>query len=69
MPFLLLNNVFQDTEFAGFVVRGPQTKYELVRQNVNSLKIIQLGLTLANPQMETPTPISTWQFNFKFDRM
>lgn len=57
-----------DTEFAGFLRFGPESKYEQVRQNVNSLKLIQLGITLANEDKECPTPVATWQFNFHFDK-
>jgi CCR4-NOT transcription complex subunit 7/8 len=34
---------------------------------VNELKIIQLGITLANKNGEMPSETTTWQFNFKFD--
>jgi len=39
----------------------------MVRENVNNLKLIQLGITLSNADGEYPKPISTWQFNFKFN--
>ena len=39
----------------------------MVRENVNNLKLIQLGLTLTNFEGDYPQPICTWQFNFKFD--
>ena len=39
----------------------------MVRENVNNLKLIQLGITLSNAEGEYPKPISTWQFNFKFN--
>ncbi len=41
--------------------------YRLVADNVNMLKLIQLGLTLFNEKGETPRPISTLQFNFRFN--
>lgn len=39
----------------------------MIRENVNNLKLIQLGITLSSPEGEFPKPIGTWQFNFKFD--
>lgn len=33
---------------------------------MNQLKLIQLGITLANEDGEYPKPNSTWQFNFRF---
>ena len=39
----------------------------MVSQNVNHLKLIQLGITLSNEKGEFPSPQSTWQFNFKFN--
>jgi CCR4-NOT transcription complex subunit 7/8 len=35
--------------------------------NVDNLKMIQIGITLANEMGEFPEDVSTWQFNFKFD--
>lgn len=31
------------------------------------MKVIQIGISIANEKGEVPLPISTWQFNFKFD--
>jgi len=70
-----LNKVFlQDTEFPGVVARpigefrtNSDYQYQLLRCNVDMLKIIQLGLTFMNEQGETPLGVSTWQFNFKFN--
>lgn len=55
-----------DTEFAGFLRFGPQSLYEQVRQNVNQLKLIQLGLTVAD---QSERISGSWQFNFYFDRV
>jgi CCR4-NOT transcription complex subunit 7/8 len=41
--------------------------YHNIKCNVDNLKIIQIGITLANAQGEFPDDISSWQFNFKFD--
>ena len=67
------NYIGMDTEFPG-TVYGLQelTKnfyYETMKININSLKLIQLGITLSNSKGEHPTKYSyyTWQFNFKFN--
>lgn len=77
--FLSINLVsvcllLQDTEFPGVVARpigefrsNADYQYQLLRCNVDLLKIIQLGLTFMNEQGEYPPGTSTWQFNFKFN--
>lgn len=64
----------QDTEFPGVVARPIGTfktssdyHYQTMRCNVDLLKIIQLGITLANDEGQLPQECSTWQFNFKFN--
>lgn len=64
----------QDTEFPGVVARpigefrsNADYQYQLLRCNVDLLKIIQLGLTFMNEQGDYPPGTSTWQFNFKFN--
>ena len=42
-------------------------QYQLLRCNVDLLKIIQLGLTFLDAQGNMPEGITTWQFNFKFN--
>ena len=37
-----------------------------MRCNVDLLKIIQLGITLADEEGQFPQECSTWQFNFRF---
>ncbi|XP_043925478.1 CCR4-NOT transcription complex subunit 8 [Protopterus annectens] len=65
---------FQDTEFPGVVVRpigefrsSVDYQYQLLRCNVDLLKIIQLGMTFTNEKGEYPPGTATWQFNFKFN--
>ena len=41
--------------------------YQTLRCNVDLLKIIQLGITLADENGNLPNDICTWQFNFKFN--
>jgi CCR4-NOT transcription complex subunit 7/8 len=63
----------QDTEFPGVVARpigsfktSSDYHYQTMRCNVDLLKIIQVGLTLADEDGNYPQDISTWQFNFRF---
>ncbi|XP_047234357.1 CCR4-NOT transcription complex subunit 8 isoform X1 [Girardinichthys multiradiatus] len=64
----------EDTEFPGVVVRPigefrstVDYQYQLLRCNVDLLKIIQLGLTFLNEDGDYPPGTTTWQFNFKFN--
>ena len=68
------NYVGMDTEYPG-IVYGLQnlTKdfyYQALKMNIDSLKIIQLGITLTNSKGEYPKNYEyhTWQFNFEFDK-
>ncbi|KAF8192142.1 CAF1-domain-containing protein, partial [Pholiota molesta] len=65
--------VAMDTEFPGVVARpignfktSSDYHYQTMRCNVDLLKIIQVGITLANDDGEFPQECSTWQFNFRF---
>lgn len=67
------NYVSIDTEFPGVVARplgefrsNNDYMYQLLKVNVDMLKIIQLGITLADEQGKHPKGPCTWQFNFKF---
>ena len=62
----------QDTEFPGVCYSGSDEtsnifEYDILRNNVNKLKIIQLGITLCKASGEVAEDVPTWQFNFKFD--
>ena len=65
------NYIGMDTEFPGIVYGlnnfTQDFYYKEIKLNVDSLKMIQLGITLCNSKGEYPKDISTWQFNFKFD--
>ena len=65
------NYIGMDTEFPGIVYGLNQFTtdfyYKSLKTNVDSLKLIQLGITLCNSKGEYPDNCSTWQFNFKFD--
>lgn len=62
-----------DTEFPGTVFQdapnGPKDsrQYLYLKRNVDTLKLIQLGITLSDDKGRMPSPISTWQFNFDYD--
>ncbi|KAL8280495.1 hypothetical protein RQP46_007143 [Phenoliferia psychrophenolica] len=65
--------VAMDTEFPGVVARPIGTfrgssdyHYQTLRCNVDLLRIIQLGLTLADERGELAPGVCTWQFNFRF---
>jgi len=66
--------VAMDTEFPGVVARpigefksSSDYQYQLLRCNVDLLKIIQIGFTFYNDKGEQPSGGSTWQFNFRFN--
>lgn len=64
--------VAMDTEFPGVVARpvGDVTaadyQYKTLKCNVDLLKIIQLGLSFADAEGNSPPDCPTWQLNFKF---
>ncbi|CAL1300706.1 unnamed protein product [Larinioides sclopetarius] len=66
--------IAMDTEFPGVVARPigefrstADYQYQLLRCNVDLLKIIQLGLTFLDETGKSPAGFTTWQFNFKFN--
>ena len=65
--------VGMDTEFSGFFFPSlpmnatAEEKYQRERENVNRMKLIQIGITLGDDEGNIPTPICTWQFNFRFN--
>ena len=44
-----------------------QSYYESIKQNVDNLKVIQIGITLCDVKGNYPQGTTTWQFNLKFD--
>jgi len=61
------NYVAMDTEFPGIYFQGENLQgYNLIKQNVDHLKLIQVGISLSDEKGNSPSP-STWQFNFKFN--
>lgn len=65
--------VGMDTEFPGIVYTKENNQgrsysnYQLTKLNVDSLKLIQVGITLSDKNGLYPNEICTWQFNLKFD--
>lgn len=66
--------VAMDTEFPGVVARplgefrcSADYQYQLLRCNVDLLRIIQLGLSFMDEEGKQPAGYTTWQFNFKFN--
>ncbi|XP_054820383.1 probable CCR4-associated factor 1 homolog 7 [Prosopis cineraria] len=66
--------VAMDTEFPGTVtvisnVDDKESSYKALKENVDLLKLIQLGLTFSDDQGNLPTggtqKYSVWQFNFR----
>ena len=48
-------------------VDGQDYTYQLVKVNVDHLKLIQIGITLFDKEGRMPEGAKSWQFNFKFD--
>eukprot|EP00172_Hildenbrandia_rubra_P000176 Plantae.Rhodophyta-Hildenbrandia_rubra.ctg1079.p1 GENE.Plantae.Rhodophyta-Hildenbrandia_rubra.ctg1079~~Plantae.Rhodophyta-Hildenbrandia_rubra.ctg1079.p1 ORF type:complete len:277 (+),score=26.12 Plantae.Rhodophyta-Hildenbrandia_rubra.ctg1079:156-986(+) len=68
------NYVAMDAEFPGVVARpiGEKAqpsdyKYQTVRVNADVLKLIQLGISLADADGKSPPGCFCWQFNFRFN--
>ena len=53
----------------GIFSSADENKYQLVKCNVDLLKLIQLGITLFDGSGNLPKGVCTWQFNFKFNLM
>ncbi|CDW83926.1 caf1 family protein [Stylonychia lemnae] len=71
------NVIAFDTEFPGILVdknthfKGKSMSkpfYQWIKENVDSSKVIQLGISISDEDGDQPTPVSTWQFNFQFDK-
>ena len=44
-----------------------EIEYRTIKMNVDKLKVIQVGISIADEEGYVPPGIGTWQFNFKFD--
>jgi len=58
-----------DVEFPGFIRQEPRTgpravRYQVLRENVDTLRPIQLGVAIANLDGK---PLGVWSFNLHFD--
>jgi CCR4-NOT transcription complex subunit 7/8 len=65
--------VAMDTEFPGVVARpvgsfsnSVDFQYQTLRCNVDLLKLIQLGVALADDEGNFPDEVPCWQFHFRF---
>jgi CCR4-NOT transcription complex subunit 7/8 len=66
------NYVALDTEFPGFPKIGKgstqrEIYYNSIKANVDTLKLIQVGITLCDVNGNYPKDNASWQFNFQFD--
>ena len=55
-----------DTEFPGTLYSPDLTSYQAIKQNVDNLKLIQVGITLSDKQGNRSLTGGIWQFNLKF---
>ena len=62
--------VAMDTEFPGVIARplgeNPDQQYQIMRCNVDLLKIIQLGVAFLDEDGNVAAGCPCWQFNFSF---
>jgi CCR4-NOT transcription complex subunit 7/8 len=60
-----------DTEFPGIVFQNNSNVrdayYRSIKNNVDKLKLIQLGIALCDEEGNFPPDVNAWQFNLKFD--
>jgi len=70
--------IAMDTEFPGIVYRLNENdlesisnyheiEYRTIKMNVDQLKVIQVGISIADEDGFMPPGVGTWQFNFRFD--
>lgn len=65
--------IAMDTEFPGILYNyvidnnHPEMGYRILKMNVDSLKLIQAGISLARENGEKPKNTHTWQFNINFN--
>ena len=60
------NYIGMDTEFPGTLYSPDLTSYQAIKQNVDSLKLIQVGITLSDKNGNMPLEGCVWQFNLNF---
>lgn len=67
-------SLLQDTEFPGVIARPigsflsqSEFGYQMIRCNADLLNVIQIGITLADQDGNTPVNCPTWQFNFRYN--
>lgn len=60
------NYLGMDTEFPGTLFSPNLTSYGAIKKNVDSLKLIQVGITLSDINGNRPPNGGVYQFNFNF---
>ena len=65
-PYCSMDTEFPGTAFLPNEV-GPDFEYQVIRTNVNKLKVIQVGFTMADKNGRLPKGHCCWQFNLAFD--
>lgn len=60
------NYIGMDTEFPGTPFSSNLNSYKAIKQNVDSLKLIQAGISVADKYGNRPDECGTWQFNLRF---
>jgi CCR4-NOT transcription complex subunit 7/8 len=55
-----------DTEFPGTLFSNSLTSYQAIKENTDSLKLIQVGITLSDENGNFPLDCGVWQFNLSF---
>lgn len=55
-----------DTEFPGTLFSNSLTSYQAIKENTDSLKLIQVGITLSDENGNFPLNCGVWQFNLSF---
>jgi hypothetical protein len=69
------NHIGMDTEFPGFIYKNSNFRgsydrnrpYRIFKANVDSMRVIQLGITFFDSDGNLCPGTHTWQFNFCFD--
>jgi CCR4-NOT transcription complex subunit 7/8 len=67
------NVIGMDTEYPGFIYSlhsqnypNQNYWYEVIKNNVNDMNLIQIGISLSDKNGIKPEGVHTWQFNLQF---
>jgi len=53
--------------YFGSAVIFQEFEYQMVKVNVDNLRLIQVGITLSDAAGRVPPGVCSWQFNMHFD--